>query len=107
MLKKIIFHLVDNAVKFTHKGGIKVDYGITEKKFEFSIQDTGIGISKEQQKVIFTPFRQIETGATRYYGGNGLGLSIVKKYIEKLNGKMSLVSEIGKGTTINFYIPYN
>jgi len=103
--KKIIFHLIDNAVKFTHKGKIIIKNTITEKKFEFRIQDTGIGISEKEQTIIFDPFRQIETGATRFFGGNGLGLSIVKKYIEKLDGKIELISEINKGTTVNFTIP--
>ncbi len=106
---KILYCLIDNAIKFTHEGSIEYGCNIssTDKNLlEFHVSDSGIGIVKEQQQNIFIPFRQVEMGLSRNYGGNGLGLSIAKSYIEKLGGSISLSSEENEGTTFLFTIPY-
>ncbi len=108
-LERIIIHLIDNAIKFTLKGSIEISCIIIDSQdltsVQISVSDTGIGISSEMQKIIFEPFRQIETGITRNFGGNGLGLSIIKGYLELLNGSISLKSELNKGSAFTISIP--
>jgi signal transduction histidine kinase len=104
-LYKILKHLLDNAVKFTGNGQIKLELNIFSERIEFIVSDTGIGISKDMQQKIFEPFRQIETGICRNYGGNGLGLSIVKAYTEMLGGEITLQSEPNIGTKIKVSLP--
>jgi len=104
-IKRILWHLIDNAVKFTHQGVISVSVQVINNYIQFQITDTGIGIPPEFHKKIFDPFRQVETGLARNFGGNGIGLSLAKAYIELLGGKIWLESEIDKGTTVFFTIP--
>ncbi len=104
-LHKIIKHLIDNAVKFTHHGSVIVDFFLSNEKIEFTVTDTGIGISKEMQQIIFEPFRQIETGLCRNYGGNGVGLAIIKGFIELLSGTITMQSVPNVGTQFNISIP--
>lgn len=104
-IEKIFFHLIDNAVKFTSKGEITLSISLENDMLHFTIKDTGIGIPAEKQEIIFDPFRQIETGLNRSYGGTGLGLTIVKAYVDSLKGTISLVSELNKGTEITLDIP--
>lgn len=104
-LKRILFHLIDNAIKFTQKGEVIIVCEISPDNIKFTISDTGIGISEEMQKLIFEPFRQVEIGLARNYGGNGLGLSIVKAYTELLGGSISLKSEVNSGTSFYITIP--
>lgn len=104
-LEKLFTHLIDNAIKFTHKGSVRVSAGIENGFLLFNVADTGIGISSETQKIIFEPFRQLETDLSRNYGGNGLGLALVKAYIELLKGTVRLDSEVGRGTTVLLSIP--
>jgi len=106
-LKKIISHLIDNAIKFTHTGKIEIHVKIINDNLQITINDTGIGIAGEMQKVIFEPFRQLDTGSSRKFGGNGLGLSIVKAYVELLCGTITLKSELNIGTSICVNIPFN
>lgn len=104
-VEKIFYHLIDNAVKFTHKGSIKAEMSIDNNNLLFSITDSGIGIAENQLKIIFDPFRQLETGLSRSYGGTGLGLTIVKAYVDALQGTISLTSEVNKGTTFKVSLP--
>jgi PAS domain S-box-containing protein len=106
-LKRIFSHLIDNAIKFTSRGSVNVDLEITSTVAKVSVSDTGIGITDKMQQLIFNPFRQAEIGNERNFGGNGLGLSIVKAYTELLNGSIQLNSKIGKGTTVTIMIPLN
>ena len=104
-LFKIMKYLVDNAIKFTKYGSVSVDCMLENGHLLFSVQDTGIGISSEMQSKVFDIFRQIETGLSRNYGGNGLGLSIAKAYVEVLGGRIGLESELGRGTIVYFTVP--
>lgn len=104
-LRKCFQHLLNNALNFTHVGQIEVICESKPEQFQITISDTGIGISKEVQKVIYEPFRQAETGITRKFGGNGIGLSLVKAYVEMLGGSISLKSEEDKGTTVCVSLP--
>jgi PAS domain S-box-containing protein len=105
-LKQIMSNLLNNAIKFTSKGKVQFGYRIEEDDIRFFVIDTGIGLSKEDLEIIFKPFRQVETGSTRSYGGNGLGLSISRALVEKLGGTLSVESEPLKGSSFSFTIPY-
>jgi len=103
--KQILLNLLKNAVKFTEKGSIEYGYKIINKEFQFYVKDTGIGISKKFQKIIFERFRQADDTHTREFGGAGLGLAISKRLVEIFGGKIWLESEPGKGSIFYFTIP--
>jgi PAS domain S-box-containing protein len=105
-LRQVMCNLMNNAIKFTSTGYIQFGYLIKGKSISFFVKDTGIGISAEDQSIVFIPFRQVETTSSRTYGGNGLGLSISRALVNKLGGTLSLVSEEGKGSVFSFNIPY-
>jgi len=104
-LKKIFNHLIDNAIKFTIKGSVKIECQNISNSIQISFSDTGIGISEHMQKNIFEPFRQVESGVIRDFGGNGLGLTISKAYVEMLNGSIVLQSTLNIGSTFTITIP--
>ena len=106
-LKQIITNLVDNAIKFTEKGNISVSYHLDERFLIFAVKDTGIGISKDKQDIIFSRFRQADDSHARRYGGTGLGLSISKKLAELLDGHMWLESTPDIGSSFFIRIPYS
>lgn len=105
-LKTIISILINNAVKFTTKGSVKFNADIKGNQLEFSIQDTGQGISLNKQHDIFERFNQAEDYNTRQFEGLGLGLSIAKSYTEMLGGKIWVESEPGVGSTFHIQIPF-
>ncbi|MFK7813729.1 MAG: ATP-binding protein [Maribacter sp.] len=110
-LSQILLNLVGNAVKFVEKGSIQLSISLKKQRgnevtLEFSIKDTGIGISENDLNHIFESFIQAEHDTHRKYGGTGLGLSIVKQIIDNLNGEIFVSSKLGKGTTFRFTIPY-
>jgi len=105
LLYKILYHLIDNALKFTHIGNITIGYQESESDIVFYVKDTGIGISEDNQNHIFDSFIQEDGAITRRYEGSGLGLSIAKGFIHLLNGKIWLDSEKGKGSTFYFSLP--
>ena len=105
-LNKILSNLLENALKFTNTGFIEFGYKIINKEIEIYIKDTGIGIKKEKQEIIFVRFSQEEKSLSRNVGGLGLGLSIAKENAELLGGKITLKSEKGKGSTFFVTIPY-
>ncbi|EGF92064.1 mmoS [Asticcacaulis biprosthecium C19] len=101
-LRQILFNLAGNAIKFTATGGVLIQVGLTDDDLiRFSIRDTGPGIPPEARERIFEEYGQVHpTHATRY-GGAGLGLVVVKKLVEVMDGTLSLESEIGKGSTFS------
>lgn len=106
-MSQIFLNLINNALKFTKNGEVKVIvelFGIKENKatIHFSVIDTGIGIAKEKQGTIFDSFAQGSIEINRKFGGTGLGLAIVKKLIDLLGGEIKLESELGKGSTFYF-----
>lgn len=110
-LTQILVNLIGNAIKFTHQGTVSIEVYNKEQRenqitLGFKITDTGIGIDKEKLTEVFERFNQGEDSTTRNYGGTGLGLSIVKRLILLQEGDIEVSSEQGKGTTFNFYIPY-
>ena len=106
-ISQVIMNLLSNAIKFTNEGSIELEISAEEETLTFKIKDTGIGISKENQRIIFEEFRQIDGTNSRKYGGTGLGLSISQKISNLLNGKLELTSEAGKGSTFVFTLPFN
>ena len=103
---KIFFHILSNAFKFTEKGTVEYGFKTEQDNIIFYVKDTGIGISEDEQKVVFEKFRQVDDSNTRVYGGIGLGLALVKKLIELLDGRIWLDSEPGKGSVFYFSLPY-
>ncbi len=124
-IKQILLNLVGNALKFTNKGGVDLlvswDAQVPPKtgirhsgeaknaslrgRLRFDIADTGIGISEEQQNVIFSPFDQGDTSTTRQFGGTGLGLAISQRLIQILGGELTLQSELGEGSVFTVLLP--
>jgi CheY-like chemotaxis protein/anti-sigma regulatory factor (Ser/Thr protein kinase) len=105
-IRKTLSYLLDNAVKFTHSGEVSFGYLKKNSSLEFFVKDTGIGIPKELQSVIFEHFMQEESSITRGYDGSGLGLSISNRLIKLLGGEFRVESEKGKGSIFLFTIPY-
>ena len=104
--KQILYNLASNAVKFTpEKGLVKIEVQKTDHAVEVAVTDSGIGIPEEQLKNLFIPFNQLDSTDSRTYEGTGLGLSLVKKFVELHGGKVNVKSEVGKGSTFSFWIP--
>jgi len=106
-VRQIITALVSNAIKFTDKGGVWIRVMPSEEQddgvgIHVAVQDTGIGIPAEAGESIFETFTQVDGSLTRHFGGTGVGLSIAKRLVELMEGRMWLQSEIGYGTTFNF-----
>ncbi len=107
-LSQVLANLLDNAIKFTASGSVTLRVepdSRDETWMVFSITDTGIGLTPEQQSRLFQPFTQADTSTTRHYGGTGLGLSICRKLVTAMGGTITLNSEPGRGSTFLFTIP--
>ena len=105
-LNQIVQNLLSNAFKFTEEGEVTLKASGEKQGNEFvmhwSVQDTGIGISKEDQRKVLQAFQQVHTGITRKFGGTGLGLGIVVKLLQLMGSELLLDSETGRGTTFSF-----
>ncbi len=111
-LEQVLTNLLSNAIKFTDKGEIVLAAEVLEQKdqaaiLQFSVQDTGIGISAEKIDAIFNAFSQADGSSTRKYGGSGLGLAICKGLVEIMNGSISVTSNPGQGSTFMFTAEFN
>lgn len=104
-LRQILYNLIGNAFKFTSEGSVTIQTAISEKNLEISIEDTGIGISKDAIEKIFKPFTQANSQIETLYGGTGLGLSICNRLIQLLDGKIILESEQNKGSKFQIFLP--
>jgi signal transduction histidine kinase/DNA-binding response OmpR family regulator len=110
-LRQVITNLVDNAIKFTARGEIVVEINgesrdAAEVSLHFSVRDTGTGIPKDKQKLIFEAFMQADGSTTRQYGGTGLGLGICMKLVEQMHGKIWVESTPGEGSVFHFTAPF-
>ncbi len=108
-LRQVITNLISNAVKFTAQGHIRVSAELVSRvedqlRLRFSVADTGIGMTAEEQGRLFRAFSQADSSTTRRYGGTGLGLAISRQLVEMMGGKISLLSEPGQGSTFSFTI---
>jgi len=106
-LKQILTNLISNSIKFTSSGFINIEYSVKDnKELLFTVEDSGIGISKDEIDIVFKRFRQADDSETRRYGGTGLGLAISESCVKLLGGKIWVESELGKGSKFSFTIPY-
>jgi len=108
-LSQCIINLIANSCKFTHEGVIEVKcwegkHDGDMVQVHFSVRDTGIGMSLQTQKGLFTPFKQGDSSTTRLYGGTGLGLTITKQLIDMMKGNIFISSIEGHGSTFHFYV---
>jgi two-component system sensor histidine kinase/response regulator len=106
-LNQILVNLGNNAVKFTRQGEIVLTTSVKDQSedkvtLQFSVRDSGIGMTAEQQAKLFQAFSQADTSTTRKFGGTGLGLTISKRLVNLMGGEIWVESEPGKGTTFSF-----
>ncbi len=111
LLSHIVANLIDNALKFTHEGGVEISLDLEVSKAKtwliLKVKDTGIGISEQDQSIIWDEFRQASEGWGRGYEGTGLGLSLTKRFINKMGGEINVESKLGEGSTFIVKLPYN
>jgi signal transduction histidine kinase len=109
LMKKVCNNLLGNAIKFTKEGAVTFIVSLVSEKQKGQIQvkDTGIGIPKEKQQMIFERFSQADSSSKRRYGGTGLGLSIAKSAADILNAKIQVESEVNQGSTFTLTFPLN
>ena len=110
-VRQILINLLSNAVKFTTEGGVSLDVTVAERSADsctvlFAVADTGIGMSEEFQKKIFSPFEQEDSFLSRRYEGSGLGLSISHNLAALMGGTMAVESKLGEGSRFTFTIPF-
>lgn len=105
LVENIFNQIVNNAFKFTHQGSVSIHATVTDSKAVVTVTDTGIGIPKDKQDIVWYEFRQASEGLSRSFEGTGLGLTIAKKYAEAIGGKIFVTSEEGKGSTFTVELP--
>jgi len=108
-LRQILVNLLDNAVRFTERGAVRlrvrVESAVDERiRLHFEVQDSGIGVSKDERERIFESFTQADGSTTRRYGGTGLGLTISRRLVEMMGGRIWLESEPGRGSVFHFTV---
>jgi PAS domain S-box-containing protein len=104
-LKVVLKNLLSNAMKFTESGGVTIAVTPRQESVEISVTDTGVGVKPEALHIIFEPFRQAESPMTRHHGGVGLGLYVVRRMLELLEGSIAVESAPGKGSTFRVTLP--
>jgi len=105
-LKQILNNLLENSLKYTLKGYVEMGFEDIDHSVQFYVKDTGIGIQKDKQQLIFERFLQVNSIKDRGFGGTGLGLSICKNLVNLLGGNIWVESELNKGSVFSFTIPY-
>jgi signal transduction histidine kinase len=105
-VEQVLINLLNNAIKFTEHGEVRVACQIRDGWLETSVHDTGIGIKPEDSDRLFKPFQQIDTGPARGHEGTGLGLAICKRLVNAMGGEIHFESQWGVGSTFRFTIPH-
>lgn len=105
LLREVIDNIINNAIKFTHAGTVTISVERRETEIAIKIIDTGIGIPLAKMEYIFEEFRQVSEGMSRNFEGAGLGLTIVKKYLQLINGNVEVESVLGSGSTFTVRLP--
>ncbi|MBI5033771.1 MAG: response regulator [Chloroflexi bacterium] len=110
-LRQVLANLIANAIKFTEQGEISVRVDVEtqhdrEVELHFRVRDTGIGIPEDRRELIFEPFQQVDSSATRRYGGMGMGLATSRQIVKLMGGRIWVESEIGKGSTFHFVVKF-
>lgn len=104
--KQVLFNLLSNAVKFTPEGGkVRIDSSVSDGQISISVSDTGVGLALSDQELIFEEFRQVQNSSSKPNEGTGLGLAITKRLVEQHGGKITVQSELGKGSTFTISFP--
>jgi|GEM_PF-2586626 len=111
-LRQILFNLVGNAIKFTHEGGIALMVSLValtdeQAVLRFVVKDTGIGIPKDRQHLLFQNFQQVDSSTTRHYGGTGLGLYLARELVTSMGGTIDMKSEPEQGSEFWFTLPFS
>ncbi len=105
-IRRVLHNLIDNAIKFNKEGGnITIEANNRDGKVEVCISDTGIGITEDKHNKIFDRFYQLDSSTKRHYGGTGMGLAVVKEIVESYAGKITVESELSKGSSFCFILP--
>jgi signal transduction histidine kinase len=107
LVRQILINLINNALKFTHEGGVTVRASKEKNEYRIDVVDTGIGIAPEDLRRIFKDFHRVETGLTSNYEGVGIGLTLSKRLVELHEGRIIVNSETGKGSSFSVFLPLN
>ncbi len=110
-LRQVLLNLGSNAVKFTERGEILIEVDVVERqagsvRLGFSVRDTGIGMTADEQRHLFQPFTQVDSSTSRRYGGTGLGLSISRHLVRMMGGEIDVQSAPGQGSSFRFTLPF-
>ncbi|WP_421920368.1 PAS domain S-box protein [Marinifilum sp.] len=103
-LLNVVMNLFKNGLKFTNEGYVEFGYKISGKTINLYVKDTGVGIEQDKKEIIFDRFRQVDDSITRTFGGTGMGLSISKKIMDMLGGRIEVESELNKGSTFSVFL---
>ena len=104
-VRQVLINLLNNAARFTDRGGVTITATANDQEVTVAVADTGIGIAPEDLPKVFEEFRQLDASIRRRYGGSGLGLAISRKFVELHGGRMWVTSQVGEGTTFYFTLP--
>jgi CheY-like chemotaxis protein/anti-sigma regulatory factor (Ser/Thr protein kinase) len=105
-VRELLSHLVSNGVKFTHSGSVELRVSLEGDVLKASVQDSGVGIPQDKLEGIFDSFRQGDAGLSRAYPGLGLGLALAHRLVGVMGGRISVQSEVGRGSTFTVELPY-
>jgi CheY-like chemotaxis protein/anti-sigma regulatory factor (Ser/Thr protein kinase) len=104
-LRQVLTNLVENGIRYTERGSVALELGVEDGVLRIQVRDSGVGIPADQIERIFEPFTQVDGSAGRVHGGVGLGLSICKRIVERMGGRIEVQSEVGRGTRFDVQIP--
>jgi len=104
-VRQVLLNLIGNALKFTQRGQIDISVREESEQLSFTVRDTGIGISKADQVLLFDRFKQVDSSQSRVHGGAGLGLAICRELVELMGGEINVESEPGQGSVFSFTVP--